>query len=50
MPRLEESEIKKYWQIFQGLKPVDNKLTGDKVSPVLKNSVYQNLNYLQFGN
>ena len=38
MPRLEESEIKKYWQIFQGLKPVDNKLTGDKVSPVLKNS------------
>ncbi|RCK67715.1 Actin cytoskeleton-regulatory complex protein END3 [Candida viswanathii] len=38
MPRLEESEIKKYWQIFQGLKPTDNKLTGDKVSPVLKNS------------
>ncbi|EMG46158.1 END3 Actin cytoskeleton-regulatory complex protein END3 [Candida maltosa Xu316] len=38
MPRLEESEIKKYWQIFQGLKPIDNKLTGDKVAPVLKNS------------
>ncbi|KAG7661858.1 END3 [[Candida] subhashii] len=38
MPRLEESEIKKYWEIFQGLKPVDNKVTGDKVAPVLKNS------------
>lgn len=38
MPRLEDWEIKKYWEIFQGLKPVDNKLTGDKVSPVLKNS------------
>lgn len=38
MPRLEEWEIKKYWEIFQGLKPEDNKLTGDKVAPVLKNS------------
>lgn len=38
MPRLEEWEIKKYWEIFQGLSPVDNKLTGDRVSPVLKNS------------
>lgn len=38
MPRLEEWEIKKYWQLFQGLKPEGNKLTGDKVSPVLKNS------------
>lgn len=38
MPRLEEWEIKKYWEIFQGLKPVQSKLTGDKVSPVLKNS------------
>lgn len=38
MPRLEEWEIKKYWQIFQGLKPESNKLTGEKVSPVLKNS------------
>lgn len=38
MPRLEEWEIKKYWEIFQGLKPENNKLTGDKVSPVLKNS------------
>lgn len=38
MPRLEEWEIKKYWQIFQGLKPEGNKLTGEKVSPVLKNS------------
>ncbi|CAI5758484.1 unnamed protein product [Candida verbasci] len=37
-PRLEESEIKKYWQIFKGLNPIDNKLTGDKVAPVLKNS------------
>lgn len=38
MPRLEEWEIKKYWEIFQGLKPENNKLTGDRVSPVLKNS------------
>lgn len=38
MPRLEDWEIKKYWEIFQGLKPVDNKLGGDAVSPALKNS------------
>lgn len=38
MPRLEEWEIKKYWEIFQGLKPENNKLTGDRVLPVLKNS------------
>ncbi|KAH3677102.1 hypothetical protein WICMUC_001857 [Wickerhamomyces mucosus] len=36
--KLEEWEIKKYWEIFNGLKPVNNKLSGDKVSPVLKNS------------
>mmetsp|Transcript_1117 Transcript_1117/g.1122 ORF Transcript_1117/g.1122 Transcript_1117/m.1122 type:complete len:394 (+) Transcript_1117:51-1232(+) len=38
MPRLEDWEIKKYWEIFQGLNPVDNKITGDKASTVLKNS------------
>lgn len=39
MPRLEEWEIKKYWEIFQGLKPADNKyLSGSQVTPVLKNS------------
>lgn len=38
MPKLEDWEIKKYWQIFQGLKPVNNKLSGESVSPVLKNS------------
>ncbi|KAM9888678.1 hypothetical protein OXX79_012713, partial [Metschnikowia pulcherrima] len=38
MPRLEEWEIKKYWKIFQGLGPQNNKLTGEKVTPVLKNS------------
>ncbi|KAM9921799.1 hypothetical protein OXX80_012054 [Metschnikowia pulcherrima] len=38
MPRLEEWEIKKYWKIFQGLGPQKNKLTGEKVTPVLKNS------------
>lgn len=37
MPRLEEWEIKKYWEIFQGLRPQNNKLNGDKVLPVLKN-------------
>ncbi|KAK6464305.1 actin cytoskeleton-regulatory complex protein END3-domain-containing protein [Scheffersomyces coipomensis] len=38
MPKLEDWEIKKYWEIFQGLKPSNNKLTGEQVSPVLKNS------------
>ncbi|OUM51680.1 hypothetical protein BVG19_g800 [[Candida] boidinii] len=38
MPKLEEWEIKKYWQIFSSLNPVDNKLSGDKVSVVFKNS------------
>ncbi|EGV61009.1 endocytosis defective- protein [Yamadazyma tenuis] len=38
MPRLEEWEIKKYWEIFQGLNPIDNKLDGTRVSPILKNS------------
>ncbi|KAG2730904.1 hypothetical protein G9P44_006053 [Scheffersomyces stipitis] len=41
MPRLEDWEIKKYWEIFQGLDPVNKKLTGDKVAPVLKNSRLQ---------
>lgn len=38
MPKLEEWEIKKYWEIFQGLEPVSNKLSGNKVSVVFKNS------------
>lgn len=38
MPRLEQSEIKKFWQIFQSLKPESNKLTHQKVTPVFKNS------------
>ncbi|SCU88265.1 LADA_0E09164g1_1 [Lachancea dasiensis] len=38
MPKLEQFEIKKYWQIFSGLKPVDNKLTHDQVQPILFNS------------
>lgn len=38
MPKLEQFEIKKYWQIFSGLKPVDNKLNHDQVSPILYNS------------
>ncbi|KAK6455753.1 actin cytoskeleton-regulatory complex protein END3-domain-containing protein [Scheffersomyces xylosifermentans] len=41
MPRLEDWEIKKYWEIFQGLNPVSNKLTGEKVAPLLKNSRLQ---------
>lgn len=47
MPRLEEWEIKKYWEIFQGLKPEGNKLTGEKVSPVLKNSRLKDSQLLQ---
>lgn len=38
MPRLEQWEIKKYWEIFRGLKPENNKLSGDKLKPVFKNS------------
>ncbi|KAH3901342.1 related to Actin cytoskeleton-regulatory complex protein END3 [Saccharomycodes ludwigii] len=38
MPKLEQFEIKKYWQIFSGLKPVDKKLSYDQVRPVLYNS------------
>lgn len=38
MPRLEQFEIKKYWQIFSGLKPEDNKVSHDQVLPVLYNS------------
>lgn len=38
MPKLEQFEIKKYWQIFSGLKPIDNKLNHDQVQPILFNS------------
>lgn len=38
MPKLEQFEIKKYWQIFSGLKPVDQKVTHDQVLPILYNS------------
>ncbi|KAG0684614.1 endocytosis defective- protein [Pichia californica] len=38
MPRLEQWEIKKYWEIFRGLKPEKNKLNGDKLKPVFNNS------------
>lgn len=38
MPKLEESEIRKYWEIFSGLSPQDNKLSGEKVRQILSNS------------
>lgn len=38
MPKLEQFEIKKYWQIFSGLKPEENKLSHDQVLPILFNS------------
>ncbi|AGO14209.1 AaceriAER416Cp [[Ashbya] aceris (nom. inval.)] len=38
MPKLEQFEIKKYWQIFSGLGPSDNKVTHDQVAPILHNS------------
>lgn len=47
MPKLEDWEIKKYWEIFAGLNPVDNKLTGDRVQPVLKNLRLPNDQLLQ---
>ncbi|ODQ66087.1 hypothetical protein NADFUDRAFT_51356 [Nadsonia fulvescens var. elongata DSM 6958] len=36
--QLEQWEINKYWEIFNGLSPVNNLLTGDQVASVLKNS------------
>ncbi|AQZ14271.1 END3 (YNL084C) [Zygosaccharomyces parabailii] len=38
MPKLEQFEIKKYWQIFSGLRPEDNKVSHDQVLPILFNS------------
>lgn len=38
MPKLEQWEIKKYWQIFCGLHPEDNKLSKQQLDPVFKNS------------
>lgn len=38
MPRLEQWEIKKYWEIFRGLKPEANRLDGEKLGPIFKNS------------
>lgn len=38
MPKLEQFEIKKYWQIFSGLKPEKNKVSHDQVLPILFNS------------
>ncbi|ODV88526.1 hypothetical protein CANCADRAFT_124246 [Tortispora caseinolytica NRRL Y-17796] len=38
MPQLEEWEIKKYWEIFSGLNPQNNVLTGQQAASVLKNS------------
>ncbi len=38
MPKLEQWEIKKYWQIFCGLKPVSKKLSKQKLETVFRNS------------
>lgn len=38
MPKLEQFEIKKYWQIFSGLGAKDNKVTHSQVLPILHNS------------
>lgn len=37
-PKLEEWEIKKFWELFSGLNPVGGLLSGDQVAPVFKNS------------
>ena len=47
MPRLEEWEIKKYWEIFQGLKPENNRLSGEKVAVMFKNSRLEQEQLLQ---
>lgn len=38
MSRFEQWEINKYWEIFEGLNPIQGLLSGDKVATVLKNS------------
>jgi hypothetical protein len=38
MSRFEQWEINKYWEIFEGLNPIQGFLSGDKVATVLKNS------------
>lgn len=38
MPKLEDWEIKKFWEIFSSLNPVDKKLSGNQVSALFKNS------------
>lgn len=38
MPKLEEWEIKKFWELFSGLNPVGGLLSGDQIAPVFKNS------------
>ncbi len=38
MPKLEQWEIKKYWQIFCGLKPASKKLSKQKLETVFRNS------------
>lgn len=38
MPELTQSEISKYWQIFQGQQPVNGRLTGNTMFALLKNS------------
>ncbi|KAF5093515.1 hypothetical protein D0Z03_002379 [Geotrichum reessii] len=37
-PKLEESEIKKFWELFSGLNPINGYLSGEQVAPVFKNS------------
>lgn len=42
MPELTQSEIAKYWQIFQGQRPENGRLTGDTMFALLKNSQLPN--------
>ena len=37
-PKIEEGEIKKFWELFSGLNPINGFLSGEQVAPVFKNS------------
>ncbi|ODV62563.1 End3p [Ascoidea rubescens DSM 1968] len=40
--KLEDWELKKFWEVFRGLNPVNNKLSNDKCANVFKNSQLPN--------
>lgn len=43
-PKLEEWEIKKFWELFSGLNPNNGLLSGEQVAPLFKNSQLSDTN------